>query len=134
MDGHLAIPDVHAYGDFLPISGNGFAKECLIFHRGGAQDHPIHARVQIGTHGIHCADAAAHLREQIAFRRQAADGVDVRRGAAFGTFQIHQMEARGALSGEIPCHREGIFVIYSHAGVISLEKTNRLWKNLETVV
>ena len=120
VNGHVAVLQVDPHGDFVSVGLHRFLKKSRLRHRGGAQDHPAHAALEIRFDDLHGADAAAHLGLEGGRSEDFLDGWEIGGGAGLGALQVHQMDPSGAAGGKVPRYFAGIVVIDGLLGIVAL--------------
>ena len=114
-DLRFGLPAVHAHEPVFRIDPQGDLAGKLLQHVteerqivGGhrAQDHALHAAVDVGGDAVIVADASAHLHKEAGGFHDFADDVKILQAAVLGAVQIHHVQILGAALQEFLCGLE----------------------------
>ena len=71
--------------------------ECRLIHRLGADDHPLHPRIQVGLNNFRATDTATNLDRQVRVGLgNRLDDFAIHRLTGKGPVQVDQMQAASA--------------------------------------
>src|SRR5690606_19774245 len=117
VGGYAAVFGVQADDDVAWELFAHFGDEFGLFNGFGADDHPLHAGLEVGFDGFRGADAAANLDGQFGvFSGDGFDNLTIDRLAGKGAIEVNQVQAARASLYPFGGHVDG--VVTEYGGVV----------------
>ena len=126
LDGDLAVPYIHAHGDFFPVCLHCLPQKTGIGDSGGAEDDAVDAGLQIALYYRHAAHTAADLGKERRGGTDAFDGLKVRGFPCFCALEVDKVQAACALLIESLGNFGRVFAVDGHLRIVALIQAHGL--------